>query len=359
VHKISPFKVFLRDKSAVLLITLIVLTLATMVISSGVLEGEPFSALFNKGFMSKGNLINVFNNLVLQIVMLSGITLVLIGGNIDLSVAAQASLGTMIFAWLLDRTPVSWPFAFIICLAVGVIFGLINTFLVNKLKFPSFIATIGMASVYTGLCNVMTKGYNIQLAASGFTVLGRTSLFNFLPVTFLFAVAVLVVSQFILSRTTFGRNVYMLGGNPLAARLSGLNADRIRMLLFVYSSVFAVVSGLLWTAQLRVAHPTAIISFNPNLTVIAAAILGGVSFMGGAGNLGGAFIALLLLNVIENMLTVMGVQPYYNIFAQGLLLAIALIIDYFSAERRRKALLRIGHGGISSHSSQTTKAAAG
>ena len=356
MQKTSFLKLFLRAKSAILLMTVIVLTVITMVISSGVLDGEPLSALFTKGFMAKGNLINIFNNLVLQTVMLAGITLILIGGNIDLSVAAQATLGTMIFAWILDKTPIPWPVSFIICLVVGVIFGLVNTFLVNKLQFPSFIATIGMASVYTGLCNVMTKGYNIQLAASAFTQFGRTNLFGFLPLTFIIAIAILIIYQFVLSKTTFGRNVYMLGGNPVAARLSGLNADWIRMVLFINNGVLAVLSGLLWTAQIRLASPSAIISFNPNLTVIAAAILGGVSFMGGAGNLGGAFIALMLLNVFENMLTVLDVQPYWNVFAQGLLLAVALMLDYFSAERRRKALLRIRQSNMAKRSPQTTEA---
>ena len=194
-------------------------------------------------------MINIFNNLVLQTVMLAGVALILVGGNIDLSVAAQATLGTMIFAWLLDKTPMTWPFAFIICLVVGVVFGLVNTFLINKLQFPSFIATIGMASVYTGLCNVMTKGYNIQLAASSFTAFGRANLFGFLPVTFLIAIVILIIYQFVLSKTTFGRNVYMLGGNPVAARLSGLNADWIRMVLFINGGVLAVFSGLLWTRR--------------------------------------------------------------------------------------------------------------
>lgn len=356
MQKSSLLRHFLRDKSAVLLLILIVLTIITMVISSGVLKGEPLSALFKKGFMATGNLINVFNNLVLQTVMLAGITLILIGGQIDLSVAAQATLGTMVFAWLLDKTPITWPIAFIICLVLGLVFGLVNTFLVNKLKFPSFIATIGMASVYTGLCNVMTKGYNIQLAASSFTRFGRTNLFGFLPVTFLIAIAILIIYQFILSKTTFGRSVYMLGGNPIAARLSGLNADRIRMVLFINNGILAVVSGLLWTAQVRLASPSAIISFNPNLTVIAAAILGGVSFMGGAGNLGGAFIALALLNVFENMLNVLEVQPYWNVFAQGLLLALALILDYINAERRKKALLRVRQSKMAGHASQTSEA---
>ena len=337
----SAFRRFLRGKTALLLIILIILTLITMVISSGVLDGEPLSALFTKGFMSSGNLINVFYNLVIECLMMCGIGLVLISGNIDLSVGGQATLTTMVFAWFLKTYPtMPWGIALLIVLVLAAFFGLCNTFLVNKLRFPSFIATIGMASIYRGLCNVMTKANNIQIGNQSFLKLGTANLFGYLPASFLFAIVLVILYQFILSRTTFGRSIYMAGGNPIAARLSGLNPARIRMILFINNSILAAIGGLLWTAQVRLASPTAIISAAPDLSVISACILGGVSFMGGAGNLIGALVALLLLGVFNNMLTVMGVQPYWNIFAQGLLLAVALIIDYINEERRRRALLR-------------------
>jgi len=337
----SAFKRFLRGRTALLLIILIILTLVTMVLSSGVLDGEPLSALFTKGFMSSGNLINIFYNLVIQCLMMCGIGLILISGNIDLSVAGQATLATMVFAWFLKTNPtMPWGIAFLIVMILAAVFGLANTFLVNILKFPSFIATIGMSSIYRGLCNVMTKGNNIQVGNQSFLKLGTANLFGYLPASFLFAIALVIFYQFILSRTTFGRSVYMAGGNPIAARLSGLNPNKIRLILFINNGILAAIGGLLWTAQIKLASPTAIISSAPDMSVISACILGGVSFMGGAGNLVGAFVALLLLGVFDNMLTVIGVQSYWNVFAQGLLLAIALVIDYINEERRRKAMLR-------------------
>ena len=337
----SAFKRFLRGRTALLLILLIILTFVTMVLSSGVLDGEPLSALFTKGFISSGNLIFVFYNLVVQCLMMCGIGLVLISGNIDLSVAGQANLATMIFAWFLKTYPnMSWGIAFLIVMLLAVVFGLANTFLVNVLKFPSFIATIGMASIYRGLCSVMTMGNNIQVGNQSFLKLGTANIGGYLPATFLFALALVVVYQFILSRTTFGRSVYMSGGNPIAARLSGLNPDKIRMILFINNSILAAIGGLLWTAQIKLASPSAIISSAPDMSVISACILGGISFMGGAGNLGGALVALLLLGVFDNMLIVIGVQSYWNVFAQGFLLAVALVIDYINEERRRKAMLR-------------------
>jgi ribose/xylose/arabinose/galactoside ABC-type transport system permease subunit len=339
MQKGSTLKRLMRDKSVPLLIILIVLTLVTMVISSGVTKGAPVSALFNRGFMSSGNLLNIFYNLVIQSIMMCGIACILIGGNIDLSVAGQAVLATMIFAWLCKYTGLPWPVILLICVAVAVCCGLANTLLVNVLRFPAFIATIGMSSIYAGLCKVMTQGNNIQINRASFLAIGKTNLFGRLPVTFLFALVLIAAYQFILSRTTFGRSIYMAGGNPSAARLSGLNPNRIRMILFINNSILAAIGGLLWTSQIKLASPNAIISAGPDMSVISASILGGVSFMGGAGHLVGAFIALLLLNVFDNMLTVLGVQSYWSVFAQGLLLAVALIIDYISNERRHRVLL--------------------
>ncbi|MDR0813421.1 MAG: ABC transporter permease [Oscillospiraceae bacterium] len=343
MQKTSWYKRFLRDKSGPLLILLIVLMLFTMVISSGVTKGEkPFTAIFTDGFMASGNLLGIFYNLVIQIVMMCGIAMILIGGNIDLSVGAQAMLAAMIFANLIVKTMLPWPVCLLITLIIAAGFGLINTILINLLHFPAFIATIGMSSVYKGLCNVMNGGNNVQILstrAQGFLDLGKASLFGRFPVIFLFALVLVVVYQFVLSRTRFGRSVYMSGGNPPAARLSGLNPNKIRMILFVNNSVLAAIGGLLWTAQLTLASPTAIAASAPDMKVISGSILGGVSFMGGAGHLGGALIALFLLNIFNNMLRVLNVQDYWTTFAAGFLLVVALIVDYISAERRRKALL--------------------
>lgn len=342
MQKGKTFSRIMRNKSTPLIVILIVLCIATMIYSSGVLKGEPFSALFTQGFLSGGNLIGIFNKLVIQGFIMCGIVLLLIGGNIDLSVAGQAGLIAMVFAWFCQKTSLHWIVIFLLCIVMGVILGLINTLLVNGLKFPSFIATIGMSSVYGGLCNIMTKGDNIQISAAkhgSFISMGRANIGGWLPVLFLVTAIVLIAYQFILSRTTFGRSLYMCGGNPNAARLSGLKPDKMRIFLFLNNSILAVIGGLFWVSQYQLASPTAISTSAMDFEVISASILGGVAFHGGSGSIGGAFVALVLLNVFENMLHVSNVQDYYIVFATGAILVIALGIDYINAERRRKALL--------------------
>lgn len=326
MKKSNPLSTFTKSKSFPLIIILIVMTIITWAVSQG-------------RFFSGGNMLTLLYGMVIQIILLCGIGCILISGNIDLSVGGQATLCTMVFAWLCKNTPMPWGVVFLITLVFALCLGLLNTLLVNKLRFPSFIATIGMSSVYRGLCSVMTKGDNIQINRQGFLVLGRTNLFGFLPASFIFAIVVLAIFQFILSYTRAGRNIFTVGGNPQAARLSGLNPDRTRMYLFLVNSVMACVGGLLWSAQAKLASPTAIITAAPDMMVISAAILGGIAFTGGAGNLVGGLVGVLLLNIFKNMLIIMNVDTYWTVFATGFVLAVALMLDYISTERRRKALL--------------------
>ena len=309
-----------------LIIILVVMAVITAVVSHG-------------RFFARGNMLTVLYGMVIQIMMLCGIGCILISGNIDLSVGGQAALCTLIFARICQRTALPWGLVVVIALLFAMCLGLVNTFLVNKLRFPAFIATIGMSSVYRGLCSVMTNGDNIQITRQGFLALGKTNLFGFLPASFVFAIVVLAIFQFILSYTRFGRNIFIVGGNPPAARLAGLNPDRTRMILFLVNSCMACIGGLLWSAQTKLASPVAIIDAAPDMQVISAAILGGIAFMGGDGNLVGGLIGILLLNLFKNMLIILGIPTYWTVFAQGFVLAVALGIDYVSTERRRKALL--------------------
>ncbi|MBE6998330.1 MAG: ABC transporter permease [Ruminococcaceae bacterium] len=317
---------FTKSKSFPLIIILVVMAVITAVVSHG-------------RFFAAGNMLTVLYGMVIQIIMLCGLGLILISGNIDLSVGGQAALCTLIFAWLCKNTAMPWGIVLLITLVFALCLGLVNTLLVNKLRFPAFIATIGMSSVYRGLCSVMTGGDNIQITRQSFLAIGKTNLFGFLPISFVFALVVLAIFQFILSYTRFGRNIFMVGGNPIAARLSGLNPDRSRMILFLINSAMACVGGLLWSAQAKLASPVAIIDAAPDMQVISAAILGGIAFTGGSGNLVGGLVGVLLLNIFKNMLIIMGIPTYWTVFAQGFVLAIALAIDFISNERRRKALL--------------------
>ena len=339
MQKKSTFKRLMQNQAAPLVLILIVLLIVTMILSSGVTQGAPVSAMFTQGFMSRTNLRNFLYSIVIQMFMACGIGMLLISGNIDLSVGTQASLSVMIFAWLHQNTPLPWIVCILITVGVAICMGCLSTFLVVKLQFPAFIATIGMSSIYRGLCSVMTNGYNITISDGPYLRTGRLMVGGVVPLLFIIALAFIIVFQFILSRTNFGRSVFMTGGNRAAARLAGMNPNRVILILFIISSIMAAFGGMAWVANIGTASPTSIIQDAPDMSVISASILGGISFMGGAGNLIGSLIAILLLNVLENMMNVLGINPYWIVFAQGALLTLALAINFVSEQRARRKLL--------------------
>ena len=329
-------KRLVKQKAFPLLIILIVMMIFTMVYSSGVLKGAPLSDMFSKGFMSRTNWVTNFYNLVIQIMMMTGLSCILISGNFDMSISSQATLGSLVFAIVLKQTWSSWWSTILITIAVALAFGLINTFLVNEVKLPAFIATIGISSVYTGLCNVVSGGDNVQISDPAMVAFGAKT-FGPVPLMFIIAIVILIIVEYILFKTKFGRSLYMSGSNPAAARLCGLNPMKMRTILFCVNSTLAVFGGVFWSCQTKMASPTSIISSAPNMTATSAAVLGGVSFFGGTGELVGPLIAVFLVNIFENMLNILHVSEYYVIILQGVLLIVSLIIDYFGVKRREAA----------------------
>ena len=340
MKKSSTFRRLMSAKATPLLIILIVLMLITMVLSSNVLHGAPIKNMFTTGFMTPINWMTNFYGLVIQILMCAGLSCALISGNMDLSIAAQATLGAMIFAMLCYSTALPLLVIVVITIALSVAFGMVNTILVNVFKFPSFIATIGMSSVYGGLTYLITGGNNYAVNRPGVLWLGAKKFFGILPLTFIIAIVILLGFEFMLRRTVFGRYIYMCGGNPVAARLAGLNPNRMRMWMFLSNSILSVMGGVFWTAQAQTASPSSITSSAPNMTATAAAILGGVSFFGGTGTLFGPLVALVLINVLENMLDILGMGPYWIVFFQGVLLLLALFIDYVSLKKKEADMVK-------------------
>jgi len=297
--------------------------------------------LLEDKFISKGNVRQIFISMTVPGIMLAGVAPLLICGGIDLAAGAQAALGSMIFAQILKNfSSIPWGIALIVALLAGVVFGLINVFLVNKMNFMAFIATIGMSSVYSGIATMWTRTNNVEINRQSFLALGKIALVEWVPLLFIFMVVIIAIYGYILSNTPFGRSVYMVGGNPYAARLSGLKPNKVRAVLFINSSVMSVLAGIVWAAYKKMASPTNLVTAAPNFAALTASILGGVSFMGGSGGMAGGFAALLLLNVFTSGLNMVGLPTYVSTTLQGLILIVALIMDNVSATRKRRALLK-------------------
>jgi len=266
-----------------------------------------------------------------------GVGLLLISGQIDLSTGAITVMSAVFIA-ILIRAGIPWPLAALITIIFGAAAGGITAILVNGLGMMSFIATIGMMSVWGGLALVLTRGNPITIADPGFWAIADTRFFEAIPLLFVILLFFVALYGFILSQTRFGRSVYIVGGNNAAARLAGISPKKIQSILFINSGAISALCGVLFASNFRRGDPVAI-TFG--MDAVTAAVLGGISFTGGAGGTGGFLVGLLLLNFFNNGLLIIGVGSYWQTIARGAILIAALMLDYFR-ERQRAKMIKAG-----------------
>ena len=292
----------------------------------------------NNSYLSQRNIYNIMYSMSFSGVIACGIGCLLISGAVDLSAGAIGCFAG-VFAAVLMRAGLPWPAAVGLTLLFGIMAGAVNSFFANVLNFMPFIATIGMASVWAGMAMVISNGSAVPISQinAGFYQLSAMYV-NIIPdrfgipLPFLIMIALFFVYGFILTMTPFGRQIYMCGGNRFAARLAGVSPKKTTTILFLNSGLVSSLAGLLVAANNRMGSPTNVTGME--MSAIAAAILGGISFMGGAGSVSGAFVGLLLINCFNTGLISAGLPAYWQICAQGVLLLIALLADYFSSRVR-------------------------
>lgn len=319
-----------RNTVGVLRIRFVRLLILTIMLAFGIYCIE-------HGFIAKGNLRQLAISMTVPGLMLAGTVPLLISGEIDMAAGAEAALGATIFAKLMSHwCDMPWGIALLIALTAGALMGFINYLLVNKLKFMSFIATVGMMSIWGGAANMWTRSNNIDLNNASFIALGRGTVLGRLPYLFLIMLVVVIIYGWMLRGTVFGRVIYTIGGNRECARLAGVNIDNTQLILFINSGVISVLAGVAWVAYKKMSSAGNIISSGANYDALTAAILGGVAFMGGSGGMAGAFVAVMMVCVFYNGLTILGLPTYLSVPMQGFLLIIALIMDYFATKHSHR-----------------------
>jgi len=287
----------------------------------------------NNSYLSQKNIINLMYAMSFSGIIACGIGCLLISGAVDLAAGAEGCFAG-VFAAILMRAGMPWPVAIILALIYGVAAGAVNAFFANVMNFMPFIATIGMGSVWSGMAFVIGKGETIPIGQQhqAFYQLSAFYVFKVIPLPFVIMVVLFLLYGFILTRTTFGREIYMCGGNRAAARLAGISPKKTTTILFMNCGLVSAIAGLLVASNNRLGSPTNVTGME--MSAIAAAVLGGISFMGGAGGMSGAFIGLLLINCFNTGLISAGLPAYWQIAAQGVLLLVALLADYFSSRAR-------------------------
>ena len=283
-------------------------------------------------FLSVQNFINIFRQSAPLAMVAVGITIVIIGGGIDLSVASNISLTSVILAILLVRFDMPLPVSIILVFIVGIILGLFNGFLVTTLKIPAIIATLATWMTFSGIAFAITQGYSINLPVeSAVKYLGSGKIW-LIPVSIVLVVIVYFITQLILQNTGFGRIIYGLGGNVEAVYLSGISVKKYTLMIYMVCGFFAAFASILLTARVANGHPNN--GGGMELDAIAAAVLGGTSIYGGVGNVWGTLVGVLTMTIILNGLNLLNINPYIQVIVKGLVLAAAVAVSSFRTAKR-------------------------
>ncbi|MFO3717183.1 ABC transporter permease [Anaerococcus sp. ENR1011] len=284
-----------------------------------------FVSILNPTFLQANNLMNLMRQLIINGFIALGMTFVILTGGIDLSVGSTLALTSAIFAGLLQNG-MNTGLAILVAVGLGLILGLINGILITKGKLAPFIVTLATMTIFRGLTLVYTDGRPIAGPKDNFAFkfLGKGQFFGIPFQVILFILAFLCL-WIILNKTSLGRKIYAVGGNEKASFISGINIDKVKIWVYVISSLMAVLSGLVLTSRLNSAQPTAGAAYE--MDAIAAVVLGGTSMTGGSGSLTGTLIGILILGVLNNGLNLLGVSSFYQQIVKGIVILIAVLID--------------------------------
>ena len=291
--------------------------------------------LINPNFLKPDNLAAMVRAMSFIGVIAMGQTFLLISGAFDLSVGSVAGLGAIVCSAMMVNYGWSVPAAILAGLGVGVAAGLVNSFVVLKLGVPAFIATLGMLNIARGIAYLISKGYTIYPLPQVVNDFGTAEPFN-TSWSFVIFVVMAIIAGIVLSRTSYGRKLYVVGGNAEVARLAGISPAKIQTSAFVLTGMCASLGGMLLMSRIVTGSPT--IGLGWEMNVIAGVVIGGVSLFGGAGSIPGAVIGLLIMQVVTNGLVVVKVDPYWQTVSIGLIMIAAVAIDVLRRKSKTVSL---------------------
>jgi ribose transport system permease protein len=274
-------------------------------------------------FLSVTNILNVFTQVSVNAIIAVGMCFVILTGGIDLSVGSTLAITGAIAATLAQKN-VNVFVILIAVLIIGSLIGWINGITVAKGKIQAFIVTLATMTGFRGVTYVYTNGTPISGLGPNFTVIGNGTLVG-VPLPVIIIVLVVLIAWYVLSQTRYGRYVYAVGGNEDSARLSGINTDRIKSLVYVLCGATAALSAVVVTSRIGSASPNAGTGFE--LDAIAAVVLGGTSLSGGEGSVIGTIIGAMIIGVLNNGLNLMNVSPFYQLIVKGFVILLAVMLD--------------------------------
>ncbi|GGB10960.1 sugar ABC transporter permease [Brucella endophytica] len=289
------------------------------------------ASILSPTFLTEANLTNVLRQVVVVSLLACGVTFIIILGHIDVSLGSVLALCGVLAASVMAMTG-SVILAIMAGVAVGILTGIVNGFVITFFRIPSFIMTLAMTTVARGVVLLYTGGSPVT-GLGDFKVIGQGSL-GPVPISVIILVVVVVASWILLNKTKFGRYVYAVGGNERAARASGINPDSVVVKAFIFNGILCAIAGIVLMSRINSGQPAGGVGYE--FDAITAVVVGGTSLMGGTGTITGTIIGSMIIGVINNILNLMNVSSYWQQIIKGLIIAIAVILDVWTKSARNK-----------------------
>lgn len=272
-------------------------------------------------FMTYNNIVNILTNTVVGGILAIPLTMLMIGGQIDLSIGAGAAFLSVVMAQVGSGQSI-W-LAVLVVVALGIVIGCINGFIVTVVGVNSLIATLGTMAIMIGLAKIASGNRTVSLR--GFSTLGLARPFASIPLAVLILVAALIAGAFTLRFTVYGRQLYAVGGNQNSARLVGIRSGRLLFVTFALSGMAISLGALIAVSKLGAGSPNSAVGLE--LQVVTAVVLGGTSLNGGRGTIFGTSLGLLIIGTLNTGLILLNIEPSWQDVARGVLLIVALSFD--------------------------------
>ena len=288
------------------------------------------SAVINRNFLKPQNLLNILKQISVVTIIACGETMLIVSGMIDLSAGFLCTTAACFSAGFLAATG-NMPAAVLLGILIGSVCGWINGFLVTYFKLQPFIATLAMTNVLQGIVQIYTNGQTIGGVEKA-RWLGQGRVLGIpVPVIIMFVMVALIAV--LMKKTKFGTSIYAIGGSENAAIASGINTGRTKRLIFTLSGALVGLSGVVLMARLMAGMPS--VGEGYEFDAITAVVVGGTSFLGGIGTVTGALVGSVIVGLINNILNLLHVSTQYQLIVKGVLIAVAVIIDIKTKERKK------------------------
>ncbi len=288
-----------------------------------------YLAFSTSKFLTVSNIVNVFRQVSNQGIIAVGMTMILIMGQIDLSVGSLVAFAAVMNAILL-KAGLPIPLAIPATLGVSCLWGFLNGFVTARFRLHAFLVTMATQTLIRGMTYTMTGGYPVGGLPQSFFGFGSGTI-GVVPLPVVYMLVIFAVGAFILSSTTFGRAVYAIGGNEDAARLSGIGVEKVKIGVFLVSALVSAISGLVLSSRLMAGSPE--IGIGWELDIVAAVIIGGTNMLGGEGKLSGTLLGVLFIGVLSNGMILLDVTPYMQQVVRGLVILGAVILNSLQEKR--------------------------